>query len=221
MSWTRTELKRSYPCNPALIKFLRERKNWSQKQLAKESGYCERLICKAESGGNISASTIAVLAKALSSPDMKIFPEDLISDPVALSKKFVKAAHTLQEDMIKAVSHFIAPDGVFTFVQVASGDYAGTYNGVDELDTGIRKFFAAQEFVADQDFKSRYRYYVDGNEVIVWGSSDIRDLHSGQTAELEITLRMFYEKGKLVRIEDRSDINQHKQDRKSKQQQSV
>ena len=206
MSWTRSELKRSYPCNPELIKFLRERKKWSQKKLAKESGYCERLICKAESGGSIASATIEVLAKTLSTEDMKVFPEDLISDPVALTKKFIQAAHTLQGDMVKGVEHFTDHNGEFNFVQCGRGDYAGYYKGINELDIAVQKFFAAQSFVEGQDYEGNYSYYGDGNNVVAWGQSQVCDAQSGETFHLNVTLRMSYEKGKLCRIEDRSEV---------------
>lgn len=206
MAWTRTELKRSYPCNPDLIKFLRERKKWSQKRLAKESGYCERLICKAESGGNIASATIEVLAKTLSDNGMQIFPEDLISDPIALSKKFIEAAHTLQRDLVKGIRHFTHPEGEFHFVQCGKGDYAGSYVGIDRLNVAVEKFFDAQTFVPGQDFIGRYSYYADGNIVIAWGTSTVQTQDTGETLDLNITLRLAFKKGKLVSIEDRSDV---------------
>lgn len=206
MAWSKTELKRSYPCNPELIKFLRERKKWSQKRLAKESGYCERLVCKAESGGNIAAATIEILAKTLSCKDMQVFPEDLISDPVALARNFIKAAHTLQRDMVKAIRHFTHPQGTFRFVQCGKGDYSGDYQGIEQLDVAVEKFFAAQTFVAGQDFENRYSYYADANVVIAWGISTIRVVETGELLDLNVTLKMVFEKGKLVSIEDRSEI---------------
>ena len=207
MSWTRSELKRSYPCNPELIKFLRERKKWSQKKLAKESGYCERLICKAESGGSIASATIEVLAKTLSTDDMQVFPEDLINDPIALTKKFVQAAHTLQRDMVKAISYFTDHDGEFNFVQAGRGDYQGFYKGIKQLDVAVQRFFDAQTFV-EQDFEKNYSYYRDGNDVIAWGQSQAKDTQSGELFYLNVTLRMLYQKGKLFRIEDRSEVSQ-------------
>ena len=206
MSWTRSELKRSYPCNPELIKFLRERKKWSQKKLAKESGYCERLICKAESGGSIASATIEVLAKTLSTGDMQVFPEDLISDPIALTKKFIKAAHTLQRDMVKGIAHFTDPDGEFNFVQCGRGDYSGYYKGVEELDLAVQRFFDAQSFVEDQDFENNYSYYCDGNDVVAWGQSQACDAKSGELYYMNVTLRMSYQKGCLYRIDDRSEV---------------
>ena len=206
MSWSKSELKRSYPCNPVLVKFLRRRKKWSQKQLAKEAGYCERLVCKAESGGSIASATIEVLAKTLSTPDMKVFPEDLISDPIALSKKFIEAAHTLQRDLVKGIAHFTDPSGEFNFVQCAKGDYAGSYRGIAALNDAAGKFFDAQSFVEGQDFEGSYQYYGNGNEVVAWGTSTIRVTETGELIDLNITLRFFYEKGRLKRIEDRSEV---------------
>lgn len=206
MPWTKTELKRSYPCNPELIKYLRERKKWSQKRLAKESGYCERLICKAESGGSIASATIEVLAQTLSCKEMRVFPEDLISDPVALSRNFIKAAHTLQRDMVKGIRHFTHPHGTFRFVQCGKGNYSGDYQGIGQLDNAVEEFFKAQTFVPGQDFENRYSYYADGNAVIAWGISTIRVTETDEVIDLNVTLRLEYEKGKLISIEDRSEV---------------
>ncbi len=206
MSWSKSELKRSYACNPELIKYLRGRKKWSQKQLAKESGYCERLICKAESGGSIASATIEVLAKTLSSKDMKVYPEDIISDPIALAKKFIEAVHTLQRDLVKGIAHFTDPSGEFKFVQCAKGDYPGTYRGIAALNEAAGKFFEAQSFVEGQDYKSNYQYYGEGNEVVAWGTSTIRVVETGELIDIDITLRLFFEKGRLHRIEDRSIV---------------
>jgi transcriptional regulator with XRE-family HTH domain len=206
MSWTRTELKRSYPCNPELIKFLRERKKWSQKQLAKESGYCERLICKAEAGGSIASATIDVLAKTLSTPDMRIHPEDLISDPVALSRKFIEATHTLQRDVVKGIRHFSHPEGEFRFFECLKGQYDGNYQGLQQLDIAAEKFFDIHAFVPGQDFVASYRYFGMGNEVVVWGNSALQISSTGVLKDIEVTMRLHFEKGKLIRMDDRSQV---------------
>jgi len=205
MSWTISEVKRSYPCNPELLKFLRGKKRWSQKRLAKEAGYCERLICKAESGGSVSAEAIVVLAKTLSSKDMKVSPEDLISDPVALSKKLIEAVHTLKHDVVKGIAHFTDPRGEFFFLQTAKGgDYAGCHQGLAALNVAAEKFFDAQDFVEGQDFQSNYQYYRDGNEVVAWGTSTVRDKKTGEIYDINVALRLVYEKGRLCRIEERT-----------------
>ena len=205
MSWTISEVKRSYPCNPELLKFFRRRKRWSQKQLATKCGYCERLICKAESGGSVSSETIGVLAKTLSSKDKKVYPEDLISDPVALSKKFIESIHTLKHDMVKGIAHFTDPRGEFSFLQNVKGrDDAECRRGLAELNDAAGKFYDTQDFVAGQDFQSNYQYFRDGNTIVAWGTSTIRVKKSGETYVVNITLRLFFKKGRLTRIDDRS-----------------
>ena len=205
MSWTISEVKRSYPCNPELMKYLRGKKRWSQKELAKEAGYSERLICKAESGGSVSSDAIDVLAKALSSKEMKVHPEDLIADPIALSKKFIEAIHTLKHDLVKGIVHFTDPRGEFYFLQTAKGgDYGGCHRGLAELNVAAQGFYDAQDFVAGQDYQSNFQYYGDGNEVVAWGSSTMQDKTTGEIYEMNFTLRFSYEKGRLCRIEERS-----------------
>ena len=57
-----------------------------------------------------------------------------------------------------------------------------------------------------QDFEGSYQYYGNGNEVVAWGTSTIRVTETGELIDLNITLRFFYEKGRLKRIEDRSEV---------------
>lgn len=208
MAWTKSELKRSYPCNPDLIKYLRIRKKWSQKRLALESGYCERLICKAESGGAIASATIDVLAKTLSDDRLKIAPEDLISDPLELSRKFIEAAHTLQANMVKGISHFTHPQGRFQFLcstpNSLDGDQA---NGLQQLQSAVNCFFQVQSFVPGQDFTNRYQFYANGNSVIAWGSSTLVTVRTGEIFDLNVTLKLRYQAGKLFSIEQRSKPN--------------
>jgi len=206
MSWSKSVIKRSYQCNPELLRFLRSKKGWSQKRLAKESGYSERLICKAEAGLSVSSEAIEVLAKALSTEDLQLKPEDLICDPIALSKKFIEALHLLQRDLVKGIAHFTDPRGEFNFVQCAMGDYAGSYQGIAALNIAAGKFFDAQEFVAGQDFKSSYQYFGSENEVVAWGTSTIRVKETGEILNISITLRLVFEKGRLSRVEDRSEV---------------
>ena len=204
MAWSLPKVMRSYPCNPELLKFLRGRKRWSQKQLAKEAGYSERLICKAESGGSVSSEAIDVLATSLSSKDMIVYPEDLISDPVALSKKFIEAVHTLQRDMVKGIIPFTNPSEL-SYVQYANGGNQSC-RGIAAVNIAVGKIFDAQEFVAGQDFRSSYKYYAEGKAVVAWGTSAFRDKKTGETFDIKITLRLIYEKGRLCRIEDRSEV---------------
>lgn len=207
MSWSIPNLKRSYNCNPELIKSLRRQKNWSQKQFAERSGYSERLICKAESGGSIAPATIEVLAKTLSRKDLVVYPEDLICDPVTLSKLFIQFSHSLQENVLQGIASFLDPKFEYVFSQI--GNSKVVFKGRNEVEAAFGKFFESKEIEPDQPFDDHYRYYVDGTDVISWGKTTFRDLQSRETYDLKITLRFIYRKGKLVRLEDRSEAHQN------------
>lgn len=59
------------------IRFLRLQHGWTQRELASRSGYCDRLIRKAEQGGILSAETIDTLAETLSCERYQVTPHDL------------------------------------------------------------------------------------------------------------------------------------------------
>lgn len=59
------------------LKEFRKRKGWTQQELAFRSGYCERLIRKAELYGNVSEETLEVLAIALSDEELQVTVEDI------------------------------------------------------------------------------------------------------------------------------------------------
>ena len=110
MAWTKRDLKRSYPCNKELLTFLRERKGWTQGELAKKSGYSQRLICKAEAGEPICCHAINDLAETLSLPEDCIYPEDLISDPVKMAHDYIAGLYIQQKDIVQAIRHFLDED---------------------------------------------------------------------------------------------------------------
>ena len=114
MTWTKRELKQSFPCNGAYIKYLRKRKGWSQKQMVQASGYSVRLISKAESNGRIVYATLADLAQALSTDSEVVHPEQLIFDPVGVARFFTYAVYVLQRNMLDQVGHLITDCLLYT-----------------------------------------------------------------------------------------------------------
>jgi transcriptional regulator with XRE-family HTH domain len=77
------------------LKELRKRKGWTQQELACRSGYCERLIRKAELHGNVSEETLEVLAITLSDSQLQVTVEELSLSAripsMALSQAFFAA----------------------------------------------------------------------------------------------------------------------------------
>lgn len=77
------------------LKELRKKKGWTQQELAYRSGYCERLIRKAELHGNVSEETLEVLAITLSDAQHQVTVEELSLSAripsMALSQAFFAA----------------------------------------------------------------------------------------------------------------------------------
>ena len=64
MAWLETrKLKRSLPVNGEMLRFLRNRRGWTQEDLASKAGYSERAVRKAESSGGLHPDTIEILAE--------------------------------------------------------------------------------------------------------------------------------------------------------------
>ena len=222
MSWTRQDLKRSYPCNAELIKYLCENRNWSQRKLAEVAGYSERLIGKVESGGSVATATIEILAKAFSSTGCEVYPEDLISDPVAQAKTFVEAFYELQRDMVGGIRHLLDDEVVFHFLgDPKSVPFAGTHHGVDEFTNAINRFFDKFEIVENPDgavktnIKNDFRFIAQGKEVVVWGEAWIQPVGSIADKPVPVTQRMRFRRGKLFEFEDRFDLGGSLSDWKS------
>ena len=83
--------KRFQPVNKLNLRRLRMENGWSQDELAKQAGYSERLIRKAEAGGTVRSQTIRDIAEALSLPEAQVTYEDLVLDHLAIAKQFVQA----------------------------------------------------------------------------------------------------------------------------------
>ncbi len=220
MSWSKQELKQSYPCNGDYIKHLRKRMGWSQRQLKEASGYSERLISKAEASGSVKLATLIDLAQALSTPQESVRPEQLIYDPVAVAKSITYATYVLQRNMFSRMQHMISDD----FVMVVTGDserfpFVGHYEGSEGFRIAIDRFFSCMEVPANIDHTLWYEYYAspeDENVVVVWGQSWIHPIGKPLVRPLDITQRIEFRDGKISHFENRYDAISGNKARKSR-----
>lgn len=194
-------------CVPDVLKHFLKQKNWTQQELAEKAGYSLRLISKAMSGNSISRNTIIDIAEALSSAEQTLHLEDLIVDPVVFARKYIDAFYIHQSEAIKVIEHFLCEETVF-YVQGDPSDipFAGEFRGIDGVDRMIRSFFTVLEVPENYDHSERYQYLADGNQVVVWGESWIQPLGIPLDEPVVISLRMTFQKGKLIRFEDRYDV---------------
>jgi len=77
------------PCNGKLIAQLRKLLGWTQNDLARKSGFTERLIVKAEASQNIATSTLQIIAETFREAGAQVTAADLSADPAALAREFI------------------------------------------------------------------------------------------------------------------------------------
>jgi transcriptional regulator with XRE-family HTH domain len=208
MAWEKRNLRKSYVCNGDLLRFVRERRGWTQRELATAAGYSERLVNKAESGRAISAAAMNDLAEALSTGEQPIYPEDLISDPLALAKEYIAAHYVHQKNIIPEVRHFLDEN----IVHRLPGDsavipFAGVCHGIDELDRTFQIFFSLVEAPANHDYESCYKYVAQGNEVMICGESWLHPIGAPMSEPMLLTHHLKFRRGKIYFIEVRYDTH--------------
>jgi len=214
MTWTRTDLKRSYVCNQGMLKFFRERRTWSQQQLSEHSGVSVRVVSKAEAGETVSKSSIDSFAGALSTAEHEIFPEDLISFPRELAEKFVDALYVHKAKMMEVFLEFVDPDAVFYVI----GDpkklpFAGKHQGPRAYRRALRKYFEIFDFVPGFDHANAFEYFPSGTDVVLWGESLVRLIGSdAEPIKVQHRQRLRFRRGLLYSYEDHFDTDKGEKD---------
>lgn len=202
MGWQQQPLKRAYACNRDILIYLRERRGWTQRQLADTAGYTDRLIGKAESGGSIAVETLADIADALTTPEHPVYPEDLICDPVNLAKKYIAAQYEHPGKVVEQVRHFLDDQAVLHVVgDPAVIPFAGEHRGVDAMKRGFAIFYSVIEVPANHDHRPWYRFLCEGNDVVVWGQSWMHPIGQPMEQPMNLVQRLRFQRGKLVRVE--------------------
>ena len=199
MKWMTDQVESSYQCNGSILSYLRNKAGLTQEALAKRSGYSRRLISKAEASQTISSATIQDLAMALSSQGHPVYPEDLIADPLAMTREFVLGMYRHGPDIVRICRRFLAANVVFNI----SGDpsvlpFAGFHRGREAAEDALLRFFSVFEPPPHHDPEPHYRFVHHGNNVIVGGKTWMQP--HGQRLERAIALSiwMAYERGKIV-----------------------
>ncbi len=202
MAWERPDRKRSYQCNAEILRYYREVRGWTQRELAESAGYSERLISKAESGKAISATALSDLAEALSNGKQQVCPEDLIADPVAMANAYIAAEYERPPRVYERIRPFLDEEAV---VKVA-GDpsvfpFAGEHRGHAAIEAAFDKFYSVLEAPKGHDYRPWYRFQAQGNQVVVWGESWLHPIGQPMGEPMKLVHLMDFRRGKLCRVE--------------------
>lgn len=205
MGWALPPTRRSYPVRGEYVKFLRERRGWTQEEFAAICGYSERLIRKAESSDGLSPEAIADLADALSKDGAPVFPEDLVSDPLAAAKLFIESYDLHEQTMLAHCGHVLHDDFVYWCAGAEDGiPFAGTYHGAAGFQEFLDRFFAIIKRPARGALKPTYS--VAGNEVIA-KYEEITAVNGVTGDPLWIVNITKFERGKIIRMENFFDTH--------------
>lgn len=124
------------------VRSLRVMRGLTQTDLAKQAGYSERLVRKAEASGALSLSTIEDLAEALSCRDRKVVTSDLCSFPEGIARKFVDCYDKHQQRMLDYCADLLAENFVFKCAGEPGSMIAGEWRGADGFQAWLDKLFS-------------------------------------------------------------------------------
>jgi len=179
----------------------------TQKELAKLSGYSERLVLKLEAGEPVRFSTLEIIAETFREQGLELSTLDLSTSPVSVAKGFVRAYKFYEADFMVHAAHLIHPK----IRIVVAGDphvipFAGQYDGHDGMDDFWKRFFGFLHRPKKDFFLPRY--FSNGNEVAAFGQEIA--LIRGQQDGVEekpswIALRFVLKDGKVIEYHDYYD----------------
>lgn len=153
------------PVNGPRIRQYRRALGLTQMDLANRSGYSERLVRKAESGGRLRPSTIADLAESLCEPGQTVTLQDLIlpdgRDLSPLADLLMSPERSLDTPAADDVLQLV--DGAGTQFHIAGLPGAAEFFGIWSGATGFRDLrqrlhAAFNEFVIDRSTVRRIRH---------------------------------------------------------------
>lgn len=183
-------------------------KEMTQADLADATGYSERLIGKAESGKPVSLGAISALATVLSTQERLLLPEDLIANPLAIAREYIRCIYIHQQNCFEHMQSFLHDDIVFHVAgKRESVPYAGVHRGLDDVKKAFDVFWSCFEVPKDHDHLPHYHFFESGNEVVVWGDTWIHPIGLPLREPLMVTYRIQFQAGKLIRIDARMDTD--------------
>lgn len=188
--------------NAKLLRSLRRKVGWSQSELGKRAGYCERVIRKAEAGGKLNLETIENIAQTFSGISIPITSRELIFSEELLARKFVESYVSLETRMLDECIDFLDSDFVFQVPAPASYvNFAGTYNGINEFKHFLDQFYS----VFTRRPSSISVNYYSGSGRVVASFEDTLSSNGTPLPQIWVNLHFYFKDGLIARVDQQID----------------
>ena len=192
-------MSRFQQVNTQVLRELRLKRGWSQKELAEKAGYSDRLVRKAEFGGKLDVDTIRNIAEALSTLNEKITLDFLTNDVLSVAKTFMQFFDERGAGMLPAINHYIAPDFVLHVTSaIESLPLHGTWDGKQGLCEFLNLFFGTFSRVPN----SLEPRYAVGTDFIVASYTDTLQAPNRPDEMIQVYRHFHFRDGQLSRIDD-------------------
>ena len=193
---------RSLHINVLLLRKLRRKRGWTQRDLAEKSGYSERLIRKAEHGGTLDIETIRNLAESLSTEDDPISFEELASDQLSIAKLWVDALNHFGVGMIPVVAPYLSDKFVFNCPgDPSTAPFIGMWEGLEGFKQHVDAYFQVFRRVPNDNVT-----FTIGENLVSARWQESGYLGDELVGPVRINMHFHFRDGKICRIDDEYDV---------------
>lgn len=203
MAWLIPPGARSLPCSGEVLRHYREKRGWTQEELANRAGFTKRLVAKAEANGSLKPYSIEVLAETLSEGADEVFPEDLTTSPKELAIALLLAICDHESETVASCRQFLSDDLILYIPGGADcAPLSGVHRGVDGLDRYFRTFFRMFQRPDKELAKKTAVVAEDGNRVVVACFEKLANEFIPPGIDgAPLTMYMVFSRGKLCELQ--------------------
>ena len=131
-----------YSVNGMAFRVFRKQLGWTQVELSQRSGYSDRVIRKAETGGKLRPQTIQELAAAMSVEGQIVTFADLTIDLESIARRFIEGFDLLCSGILNSCCDIFADDFVLNCpADPNQFSFAGVWIGKSGFQEFVNRFF--------------------------------------------------------------------------------
>jgi len=177
------------------VKYFRNLLGWTQNELAKRSGYSDRLIRKAEGGRTLAIETINNLAESLSCNGLQVSSNDLILSPKRTVHELIRSITSRVIDM-RSIHAIAAHDCEVDFLADARVPFSGRWLKPDGLYRWLKSF---SDCIHEQEHRENAVFAIDEETAFIQLSLSFRHKEL-VSEEFEVVLGIRFVDNKIQNI---------------------